>query len=378
MIQKRVFPNCTFTMKFMTVIVIGIFLTILNAQPSLGENESQRSLHKVLRRRVRSATACNSSFITGGRSNDFLLPVLYPASDLDACLNNSVLKANLTQLGNIAFSRTQLLVLKRKLAEIYPNGLPQEQIKRLGFIFTVYGPEEISTWNITDVDTLVLVLQNSPNINTRKAVIANYLQRSGTLNAVALDAIGGPTLCSLSEENLRTILPSELKKAKPLDISTCTQAKKDILFGIAKVAFQDQAGNPKAYYVLLKPYVGGASARDLQSLAAGNISMDFQTFSGLNPVEVEKLTPQNIRDLLGINLDSLKQNENHEIVQRWINTHTASEVKSLGIGLQGGISPAGLGNFFFEELPGSASVNNYSLLLSICIAVMSITMQWLL
>eukprot|EP00061_Rhincodon_typus_P011260 g36147.t1 len=125
---------------------------------------------------------------------------------------------------------------------IHTSGLPEERIRQLGFIITVYGPEEISMWNITNADTLALVLRNSPNLNTTNVIIANYLQRSGPLNAVALDAIGGPLLCTLSEENLRTILPSELKKAKPLNISTCTQAKKDILFGIAKVAFQDLAG----------------------------------------------------------------------------------------------------------------------------------------
>uniref|UniRef100_UPI00398E95E5 mesothelin-like protein isoform X2 n=1 Tax=Pristiophorus japonicus TaxID=55135 RepID=UPI00398E95E5 len=375
--QKAALPNCTFSMELLTVIATGFFLTILNAQPALGERESERR-SQMLFKRVRRETSCTSGFITGGMTNNLLLGALYSASQLDACLNNSVLMANLTELGHIAFSRDQHLILKHKLGEIYTNGLPQEQIQQLGFIITVYGPEEIRTWNITDADTLALVLRNSPSTNTTNAVIANYLQRSGPLNAVALDAIGGPTLCTLSEEHLRTILPSELKKATPLDISTCTQAKKDIIYGIAKVAFQDQAGDPKAYYNLIKPYVGGAPALDLQSLAAGNITMDFQTFSGLNPVEVEKLTPQNLRDLLGINLNSLKQNENHPIVQRWVNSHTVAEVNSLGIGLQGGISAAGLGNMAIQELPGSASVNSYSLLLSICIAVMSVSLQWLL
>ncbi|XP_067912917.1 mesothelin-like protein [Heterodontus francisci] len=378
MMKNTALPNCTFSMKLMTVIVIGFFLTILNAQLALGDRKTQRLNQMLLKRRVRRATDCTSGFITGEMTSNSLLLANYPATQLDACLNNSVLVANLTELGLIAFSSDQLLILKRKLGEFYTNGLPEERIKQLGFIITVYDPEELSTLNITNADTLALVLQNSPNIETTKAIVENYLQRSGQLNAVALDAIGGPILCSLSEENLRTILPSELKKAKPLDISTCTQAKKDIIFGIAKVAFQDQAGDLRTYLNLLKPYVGGAQAPDLQSLAAGNINMDFQTFSGLNPVEVEKLTAQNIRDLLGINLNSLKENESHELVQHWVNSHTESEVRSLGIGLQGGISPAGLGNIFFQELPGSASVNSYSFLLSICIAVMSITLQYLL
>ncbi|XP_043567185.1 mesothelin-like protein [Chiloscyllium plagiosum] len=369
--------NCLLPMKLITLIVIGFFLTILNAQSAVGEKGSQRLRPILFRRRVKRATDCTNGFIAKDMTSNTLLPALYPTEQLDACLNNSVLLANLTELGHIAFSRNQLLVLKRKLGEIFTSGLPEERIRQLGFIITVYGPEEISMWNITSADTLALVLNNSPNLNTSKVIIGNYLQRSGQLNAVALDAIGGPLLCTLSEENLRTILPSELKKARPMNIFTCTQAKKDILFGIAKVAFQDLAGDPKAYFNQLKPYIGGARASDLQRLAPGNISMDFQTFSSLNPVEVEKLTAQNVRDLLGINLNSLKENENHEIVRRWVNTHSVAEVMSLGIGLTGGISPAGLGNLSILPLPGSASVNSYSLLLSICVAVLGITLQCL-
>ncbi|XP_043567187.1 mesothelin-like protein [Chiloscyllium plagiosum] len=368
--------NWIFSVKLI-IVIIASFWTLLSAQPSLGENTSQSSSQMLFKRRMRRATDCTMGFISGEMTSNSLRLASYSASQLDACLNNNVLLANLTQLGQIAFSRDQLLVLKEKLGEIYTGGLPEERIRQLGFIITVYGPEEISMWNITNADTLTLVLNNSPNLNTSKAIISNYLQRSGPLDAVALDAIGGPLLCTLSEENLRTILPSELKKAKPLNISMCTQAKKDILFGIAKVAFQDLAGDPKAYFNQLKPYIGGARASDLQRLAPGNISMDFQTFSSLNPVEVEKLTVQNIRDLLGINLNSLKENEDHEIVRRWVNSHTVDEVTSLGIGLRGGISPAGLGNFSFQELPGSASVNSYNLLLSICITVMGITLQHL-
>ncbi|XP_072416351.1 mesothelin-like protein [Chiloscyllium punctatum] len=368
--------NWIFSVKLI-VVIIASFWTILSAQPRLGENTSQSSSQMLFKRRMRRATDCTMGFISGEMTTNSLRLASYSASQLDACLNNNVLLANLTQLGQIAFSRDQLLVLKEKLDEIYTGGLPEERIRQLGFIITVYGPEDISMWNITNADTLALVLNNSPNLNTSKAIISNYLQRSGPLDAVALDAIGGPLLCTLSEENLRTILPSELKKAKPLNISMCTQAKKDILFGIAKVAFQDLAGDPKAYFNQLKPYIGGARASDLQRLAPGDINMDFQTFSSLNPVEVEKLTVQNIRDLLGINLNSIKENEDHEIVRRWVNSHTVDEVMSLGIGLRGGISPAGLGNFSFQELPGSASVNSYNLLLSICITVMGITLQHL-
>ncbi|XP_051877755.1 mesothelin-like protein [Pristis pectinata] len=375
--KKTMLPNSN-AVKIMSIITIGFFLITLNVQLSFSENQSQSRKLILLRNRVKRATDCPTKVITENITSEPTLPTTYTAEELDACLENEVLAKNLTQLGNIAFSKDQLIVLKRKLGEIYPDGLPQEEIQRLGFIITVYGPEEISTWNITDPNTLVLVLPNSPNFNTTIAIVSNYLQRSGPLNAVVLNAISGSTLCSLSEENLRTILPSELKKAKPLNISMCTQAKKDIIYGIAETAFRDQANDPNAYYPLIKPYISGAKVSDLRSLAAGNINMDYATFRTLNPVEVEQLTAEEIRNLLGENLNDLKTNENDLIVQRWINKHRPDEVESLGIGLRGGLSPAGIGVFVFPELPGSASVNSYSILLSICITVMSITIQSIL
>ncbi|XP_059834638.1 mesothelin-like [Hypanus sabinus] len=108
--------------------------------------------------------------------------------------------------------------------------------------------------------------------------------------------------------------------------------------------------------------------------------MDYATFSTLNPVEVEKLSASDIRKLLGKNLNELKTNEKASIVQRWIYAHTSEEVESLGIGLQGGLSLAGIGNIVFPEDPdfNAASSNSYSILLSFCIIVMSITMQSIL
>ncbi|XP_072916765.1 mesothelin-like isoform X2 [Hemitrygon akajei] len=330
--------------------------------------------------RVKRATDCSTGVITEDNTREPDLPARYTAEQLDFCLDNEVLSKNLSELGNIAFSTPQLKVLKNKLGELYPGGLPQDQILRLGFIITVYGPEEISTWNITDPDTLTYVISNSPNFNTTVAILTNYAQKSGILTSTVLDTINGNILCRLSEEILQTIPPAELKKANPLNISTCTQRKKDIIYGVAKIAFQDQANNFNAYYPRIKPYISGAKATDLQRLANGDINMDYATFSTLNPVEVEKLSASDIRKLLGKNLNELKTNEKALIVQRWIYAHTSEEVESLGIGLQGGLSPAGIGNIVFSEDPdfNAASGNSYSILLSFCIIVMSITMQSIL
>ncbi|XP_072337037.1 mesothelin-like protein isoform X1 [Scyliorhinus torazame] len=389
MMEKTVSPNWTIVPKLMMVtIAFGFFVTISSPQPtftgkvqdvSLNER-SERCPQMLAKERVRRAIACTLAFITPDKTDNFLLPSMYSATDLEACLNNSVLAANLSELGNLAFNTQQLLVIKRKLGEIYPGGLPQEEIKKLGLIITVYTIEDISQWKIIDPDVVAAAIENSGTAEAINILKSHYLKGPGVLNATALNAIGGATLCTATEVRLKTIPPTEFRKAKPLDISTCTQARKDIIFGIAKVAFQDQAGDPNAYYNLTRPYVGGARAADLQRLAARRVNMDFETFKGLNPSEVEKLSALSVRELLGGNLKTLKENENQEIVQCWVNSHTMDEVMSLGIGLQGGILPAKLGIFslkYLAKVSASTSVKSSSALLSTCVAVMGITMYYL-
>ncbi|XP_048408328.1 mesothelin-like protein isoform X2 [Stegostoma tigrinum] len=338
----------------------------------------------LVKGRVQHATDCALVFITPDRTDHLLLPSTYTATDLDACLNNSVLAANLTELGSLAFNNDQIFVIKRKLGEIYPRGLPQEEIKKLGIIMTVYTIEEISQWNITDPSVLAEAVQNSGSAEMTNSLRSHYVKGLGVLDVNALNAIGGTMLCTASEEKLETISPTELRKVKPLDISTCSQTKKEIIFGIAKLAFQDQTGNLKTYYCSIKPYIGGAKAADLRNFAVSRINMDYETFEGLNPTEVEKLSAQRLRGLLGRNLNSLKENENQEIVRRWVRSHTAAEVMSLGIGLQRGRSSAGLGIFPFQDMviPGYvlnslASVKNSNLLPSIFIAVTGIILQYI-
>ncbi|XP_038676604.1 mesothelin-like protein isoform X1 [Scyliorhinus canicula] len=389
MMEKTVSPNWTIVPKLMMVtIAFGFCVTIFSPQPTFAgkvrdvsvNERSERSPQMLAKERVRRAIVCTLVFITPDKTDNFLLPSMYSATNLETCLNNSVLAANLTELGNLAFTTEQLVVIKRKLGEIYPGTLPQEEIKKLGLIITVYTIEDVSQWKITDPDVVAAAIENSGTAEAINVLKSHYLKGPGVLNATALNAIGGTTLCTATEERLKTIPPTEFRKAKPLDISTCTQARKDIIFGIAKVAFQDQAGDPHAYYNLTRPYVGGARASDLQRLAARRVNMDFETFKGLNPPEVEKLTALSIRDLLGRNLNALKENENQEIVQRWVNSHTMDEVMSLRIGLQGGILPAEVGIFsfkYFAKVSSSASVKSSSVLLSTCVAVMGITMYYL-
>uniref|UniRef100_UPI00398ECFAB uncharacterized protein n=1 Tax=Pristiophorus japonicus TaxID=55135 RepID=UPI00398ECFAB len=347
--------------------------------------KNQRNLLSKLSLTSRSKreTGCTIGQITAAKTIDVMLPAQYGTTDLDACLNNSVLKDNLFQLGNRAFSEEQLKVLKKKLNQIYPNGLPEEKIQLLGYIAVVYNSPDISTWNITKLETISAVLPNSQSDNTSKAIIARYMNTSGVLNAAVLNIIGGRVLCVLHENQLQTISPTSISNANPLDISSCSQSKKNLIYNKAKSTIEEQTSDPVTYYNQMKPYFAGSRTAHIKTIAAENINMDPSVFLELNPNQVNVLTPEELKNLLGYNLQTVKDAENTTLVQDWILHHTQSEVRSLGIGLTGGNKePLPPGIITVQEIDSSSSSINKNCLLctiqSLSIsAIVVIIQRWL-
>ncbi|KAG6927458.1 mesothelin-like, partial [Chelydra serpentina] len=142
----------------------------------------------------------------------------------------------------------------------------------------------------------------------------------------------------MDDDQINKISPEAIGTAGKLDISSCSQSKKDRLYAKARDAFASQTGT-SAYYPLIQPYLGGAPVKDLEHLAGSNIAMDIDTFTSLKPNELQNLSVQNVKNLLGVNLPDLKRAENHPSVTNWIQRHYQSELDSvLGIGLHGGMS----------------------------------------
>ncbi|XP_069760982.1 uncharacterized protein [Narcine bancroftii] len=297
-------------------------------------------------------TNCTKGLITAVNIND-LTPAIYNMKQLDLCLSDRVLDNNVLQLGSLSFNPSQLEVLKKRLLQIYPNGLPEEQIQMLGNISTVFNATEINGWNISGVDTLSELMMPQLEISMVVSIIARYLQLGGTLNAVALKAIGGMNLCHLNESQL---VISNLTDAGPLDLSTCTQSKKDFLYSLAFSILGSQQRNPIPYFNLMKPYLGGIPLEDLEVLSNNKVNMDFATFVNLNPYVVKNLTAQNLIDLLGYYIQALPSGVNETVVVIWVNSHFKSEVSRLG--LPGGLPDPTPERIFCADKDSSA-LNNF-------------------
>uniref|UniRef100_A0A8C6YFD4 Mesothelin-like protein n=1 Tax=Naja naja TaxID=35670 RepID=A0A8C6YFD4_NAJNA len=290
-------------------------------------------------RTKRATETCRSAPITSSSLEDPLFIIRYDsAQQLDACLSDEVVKANLALLLEQPLPNDYVAIVKKKLDKSYPDGIPEDQLRLLGFLSRQYSTDEIGSWNLTSSDTLAALL--NPNdgaweMPQLRRLVSRYMELGGSLTGPLLDMLGGKYLCFLDEEELQEINPASIRHAEKLDISTCAQVKKDILYQKAHTAFANQE-ETRAYYPLIQPYLGGAPVEELKKLARSHVGMDIDTFINLNPEEVKKLRVQDVKDLLGVNLPDLKEVENHPSVAMWIKNNFQSELDSLGIGLVGG------------------------------------------
>ncbi|XP_015732168.1 mesothelin-like protein [Coturnix japonica] len=318
---------------------LALLTTIAAAsQPRLKRNAD----HEMPASNAPSTPAgCKQGPITSRVLSDSLLLVDYDSPEkFYHCLSDSVLQTDLENVLELPLPGEYIWALKKRLQEVYPMGIPDAQLRKLRRLSRLYSPQEISQWQVTTADTLCALLNPSDgkwNSTQKQQLITRFLELGGNLTGPSLQLIGGTFLCNLNEEQIEKIPPEAIGSAGELNISSCSQSKKDQFYSKAKQAFASQAGT-KMYYVQMRPYLGGAPAEDLKDLAEIGVDMDIDTFLALNPNELQKLSVLDVKNLLGTNLQQLKEAENETAVMCWVKKQFQQELDQiLGIGLQGGI-----------------------------------------
>ncbi|NXA58779.1 MSLNL protein, partial [Mohoua ochrocephala] len=285
----------------------------------------------------RSEDGCPSEPITADS-----IPFL-TLEELDLCLSSDFLIENLEAVLEQPISTESSQILKKKVDQFFSSGIPEEQLKRLGVLSRQYTEQEISQWPVTSSDTLSALLSPSGGEwedSQVQQLLSRFLALGGSLTGPLLQEIGGKRLCNLREEQIQLIPAEAIGTAGQLNISLCSQTKKEQLYGKAREAFASLASIPGPYYCQLRPYLGGAPAEDLKDLANSGvaINMDLDTFLALNPEELQKLSVTDVKNLLGENLLELKKAENEPLVVSWVKIQSQRELDCvLGIGLQGGL-----------------------------------------
>ncbi|XP_048723036.1 mesothelin [Caretta caretta] len=84
--------------------------------------------------------------------------------------------------------------------------------------------------------------------------------------------------------------------------------------------------------------------------------MDIRTFMSLKKDSVLNLTADDIKGLLGLNLEDLKKEQYNSPSKDWIRLQRQSELDKLGIGLTGGIPDGYISIPPKFEKPTSASL----------------------
>ncbi|XP_025733830.2 mesothelin-like protein [Callorhinus ursinus] len=274
---------------------------------------------------------CIHGDITAATLHDNLFLVHYDCVQLESCLGNHVLKANLDPLLQHPLPAECQRVIKAKLAQVYPHGVPEDQLRLITSLVYLYSRSEIGQWNITSRDTVVALLASDVALeNQTEAVLQKYLDHNGTITSTLLMAIGGSRLCWMSTRQIQAIRPAEFRRAGALDISSCPQSRKDALYTKAREAF-GSAQNTANYYRFMRPYLGGAPVEELRHLVQANVSMDIDTFTNLNPQVLQSLSVGNVTTLLGQNVGDLQKARSHPTISSWLRSLNTSALGELGL-----------------------------------------------
>uniref|UniRef100_A0A2K6F1X4 Mesothelin like n=1 Tax=Propithecus coquereli TaxID=379532 RepID=A0A2K6F1X4_PROCO len=292
--------------------------------------------------------SCVHGNITAATLRDDLFLVRYDCAQLRLCLGSRVLATGLDALLQHPLPTECQRVVKAKLAQLYPRGLPEDQLRLIPSLVYLYSRAEIGQWNITSRDTLVALLASGVALdNQTEAVLQKFLDHNGTVTGALLVAIGGSRLCWMSPQQIQTIRPLEFRLAGALDVSSCPQSRKDVLYAKAREAFSNSRtmasyyrfipcpvrptlpGGPARPHSPLPP--GGAPVEELRHLAQANVSMDIDTFTNLNPRVLQSLSVGNVTTLLGQNAGDLWKARSHPTVSSWLRGLNSSALGSLGL-----------------------------------------------
>ncbi|POI29963.1 hypothetical protein CIB84_006288 [Bambusicola thoracicus] len=316
-------------------------LTLLTAMAAASHPRLKRSAdHEMPSPNAPSPTAgCMQEPITARVLSESLLLFDYDSTEqFYLCLTDSVLQTDLKHVLEQPLTNEYLRVLKKRLQEVYPAGIPDAQLRWLGPLAQLYTVQELSQWQVTSADTLCALLNPSNgkwSSAQKQQLIARFLELGGNLTGPLLQQIGGIFLCDLNEEQIEKITPEAIGSAGELNISSCSQSKKDQFYSKAQQAFASQAGT-KVYYLQMRPYLVITSS-------AFPLEKHFQAVPAMGLTKavvrvLQKLSVLDVKNLLGANIQQLKGAENQTAVMCWVKKQSQQELDQiLGIGLQGGM-----------------------------------------
>ncbi|CAG5895038.1 unnamed protein product [Menidia menidia] len=309
--------------------------------PKLRKKKTQKkklkALFKTMRpTRSKRGAGCTVGNITQLTVNDDSFPFGYDAAQFDLCLDLPVLRDNLDSICEKVDDDDLQRVVLKKLNQAFPSGVSDQEVQMLGSVSRVASLDDISKWNVTQIDTLAALMKTEDGTweaAQSKEIITKYLNSSGSsLGSTELNIIDS-NLCSLDTSTLRTISSDSIRDADPLNVESCSTEQKKVLYEISNTSFSAQRDSSDDFYNLIRPYLGGAPKTDIVGLSTQNISMDVDTFRSLEPNVINDLSVTDVQGLVGDHVPDLKLFENDTVIQTWVNLQRQSDLDLLGVGL---------------------------------------------
>ncbi|XP_035529625.1 mesothelin-like protein [Morone saxatilis] len=286
--------------------------------------------------RIKRTGGCTVGNITQVTVNDGSFPFGYDQTQFDLCLDIPVLKDNLNSICEKVDDDDFQKIILKKLNQAFPLGVSEKEVQVLSSLSRAASLDDISKWSITKIETLAALMNADDGpweAETSKAIITKYLNTPGnSLGSTELNSIDS-NLCSLDTSTLKTIKPDSIRNAKPLDVASCSSEQKRVLYEISNTSFSSQRSSATTYYNLIKTYLGGAPLPDVVALSTQNINMDVRTLRSLDPDVITSLTVNDVKGLMGNQLQDLKVFENDTVIQAWRNRQLQSDLDLLGLGL---------------------------------------------
>uniref|UniRef100_A0A3B3DRT2 Mesothelin a n=1 Tax=Oryzias melastigma TaxID=30732 RepID=A0A3B3DRT2_ORYME len=156
-----------------------------------------REQRRRLKREIRqSITKCTAGVITQVAISDPAFPFDYSVNQFNNCLSVSTVKDNLDAITEKVDDEEYLRIVLQKLKEV------KDQVQLLSAASRVATVEDIRSWNISKIDTLAALMDYS---NGGWDPILYLAIRGNRLGSAELNIIGGPNLCSLEVDIIRTI-----------------------------------------------------------------------------------------------------------------------------------------------------------------------------
>ncbi|XP_010843633.1 PREDICTED: mesothelin-like protein, partial [Bison bison bison] len=113
---------------------------------------------------------------------------------------------------NVSMDIDTFTNLNPRVLQVYPGGVPEEQLRLIPSLLYLYSLSEIGQWHITSKDTVVTLLAPDGALeNQTEAILQKFLDHNGTVTGALLMAIGGSRLCWMSPRQIQDIRPSEFR-----------------------------------------------------------------------------------------------------------------------------------------------------------------------